>query len=308
MTSAKGSSYDYGLRLYRDLLGLEHLHFGLWAPEDPRDLEGFRTAQERYMQRLLDRFPEGVRRVLDVGAGTGALSLAARERGYEVEALSPCEHQEKALREKTNGDLPFHLARFQDFEPPHRYDLVVCSESAQYVPRHDLFERAKACLTPDGHLLVCDYFRLQPERFYRAAHVLQEFDDAAKESGFRLVEAEDITESVLQTLEVGRDLYDRFVLPLADIARDWASREKPKTSWLAQRVFGKRLKKFQGYLYEKTPAKLDVDAFRERVRYRTMLFAAPVGGAREVRNPAVAGEPAPHGEPSRPAQPPSVTA
>ncbi len=277
MVSAKGSSYDYGLRLYRDLLGLDHLHFGLWDAEDPRDLEGFRAAQERYMRRLLDRFPDGARRVLDVGCGTGALSLAALERGFAIEALSPCEHQQRELLGKVGDALPYHRARFQDFEPEGHYDLVVCSESAQYVPREQLFERARACLQPGGHFLVCDYFRLKPERFYRACHVFPDFLASAREAGFELVDESDITEAVLPTLEVGREMYERFVLPIAEVAGDWATRERPRTTWLLSRVFKKQLGKLQRYVYEKTPAKLDEGAFREKVRYTTLLFRLPEG-------------------------------
>jgi cyclopropane fatty-acyl-phospholipid synthase-like methyltransferase len=282
MASAKGSSYDYGLRLYRDLLGLDHLHFGLWADEDPRDLEGFRAAQERYMRRLLDKFPDDAKRVLDVGCGTGALSLAALERGYAIEALSPCEHQERELRGKVGDRLPYHRARFQDFRPAGEYDLVVCSESAQYVPLADLFTRARACLGGEGHFLVCDYFRLEHDRYYRACHVLPDFMAAARDAGFELVEEEDITEAVTPTLEVGRAMYERFVLPLAEVAQDYAERERPKLTWLARRVLRKQLEKVRRYVYEKTPDKLDVDRFRAKVRYRTMLFA--------LRVPASVGE------------------
>lgn len=272
MASAKGSSYDYGLRLYRDILKLEHLHFGLWDDSDPRTIEGVRIAQERYMQRLLDRFPDGVETVLDVGAGTGALSFAARDRGYAIEALSPCEHQAAEFAAKADGSVPFHCTRFQDFEPPRTYDLVVCSESAQYVPLESLFERVRACLGDGGHFLVCDYFRLQPERFYRNCHVLEPFLATARANGFEVGEQEDVTEQVLPTLEVGRGVFEQYVLPVAETLADMAKREKPRLAWLAQRLAKKQLGKVSRYLYEKTPAKLDPERFRREVRYQTMLF------------------------------------
>ena len=42
---------SFALRFYHEVLGLEHLHYGLWDGE-ALDHEGLRQAQERYLERL----------------------------------------------------------------------------------------------------------------------------------------------------------------------------------------------------------------------------------------------------------------
>lgn len=272
MASGKGLSYDYSLRLYKEVFGLEHLHFGLWSEEDPRTIEGFRSAQERYAERLAAKVPAGVQRILDVGCGTGAMSQRLLAAGFEVEPMSPCEHQEKLVRARLGEGVPFHRKRFQDFEPQRPYDLVLMSESSQYVPLDQLFVAVRKALAPCGSLLVCDYFRHRNERFYRACHVLEPFLKRAEEAGFRVEEMEDITERVLPTLELGQVYYDRVCLPLYDLGAEYFTRERPFTSWLARLLFSKRLAKLSRYVHEKLPTKLDTERFRRDVTYRTYRF------------------------------------
>lgn len=272
MASGKGLSYDYSLRLYKEVFGLDHLHFGLWSDSDPRTLDGFRSAQDRYAERLASKIPAGVKRVLDVGCGTGSMSQRLLAAGLEVEPMSPCEHQEKLVRARLGSQVRFHRQRFQEFQAERPYDLVLMSESSQYVPLDQLFDAARRALAPQGSLLICDYFRHSNERYYRACHVLQPFLERSRAAGFQVEEMEDITESVLPTLQLGRQYYERLGLPMFDLGREYFTRERRMLSWVARNLFGKRLAKLRRYVYEKLPAKLDHERFRREITYRTYRF------------------------------------
>jgi MPBQ/MSBQ methyltransferase len=272
MASGKGLSYDYSLRLYKEVFGLDHLHFGLWSESDPLTLDGFRSAQDRYAERLASKIPAGVRRILDVGCGTGSMSQRLLAAGFEVEPMSPCEHQEKLVKARLGSAVRFHRTRFQDFQPERPYDLVLMSESSQYVPLDQLFGAARRALAPRGSLLICDYFRHRDERFYRACHVLEPFLERSRAAGFQVEEMEDITERVLPTLQLGRQFYDRLGPPLLELGRDYFTRERRVLSWFASRLFAKRLAKLRRYVMEKLPAKLDHERFRREVTYRTYRF------------------------------------
>ena len=72
----------------REVLELDHLHYGLWADE-PLDLEGLKRAQERYAERLCDWVPEGVRTILDVGCGFGLRAGTSRSAVEEPPRRPP---------------------------------------------------------------------------------------------------------------------------------------------------------------------------------------------------------------------------
>ncbi len=277
MARGKGLPYDYSLRLYRDVFDLDHLHFGLWEPGDPLDLEHLKAAQERYAERLLDSIPDGARTVLDVGCGTGSTSERLLGRGYEVDSLSPCEHQESLVRERLGERVGFHRSTFEGLCTDRRYDLVLMSESSQYVPRRELFKKALEVLAPGGHLLVADYYRLGRTRTYRAAHRLEPFLALAAEDDFEVVSSDDITDGTAPTMLFARQIYERYALPIAEIAGEYARREHPRVVWLARRLFPKRLRRLAEGVYERPRAKFDDERFRSEVRYLIQLFRQKSG-------------------------------
>lgn len=72
-------------------------------------------------------------RVVEVGCGTGKLTVALAERGLRVEAIDPGPRL-IGIAERRVGDLPvrFHLARFEDVELPERSFDAVFSATAFY--------------------------------------------------------------------------------------------------------------------------------------------------------------------------------
>ena len=75
-------------------------------------------------------------------------------------------------------------AKFQDFRPERRFDLIFMSESAQYVPLERLFGAVQAELEPGGWLILSDYFVLEKDGSYlaRSGHRLRDFTAAREAS------------------------------------------------------------------------------------------------------------------------------
>ena len=87
---------DHVLKLYAEVLQSSYLHYGFW--DDPGSvkaeglgLEDVQKSQERYIEHLAGYIPEDVKTILDVGCGIGGNAAFLRSRGFEIEALSPCE-------------------------------------------------------------------------------------------------------------------------------------------------------------------------------------------------------------------------
>lgn len=259
------------LRFLHEVLGLERLHYGLWDGE-PLTLAGLESAQRRYSELLHSWIPDGVRSILDVGAGVGTDALALSRLGYEVEGLSPDPYQQQRFVERTG--LPFHLARFQDHRPGRTYDLVLMSESAQYIWIEALCDKVRE-LAPGGWLLLADYFvdaKTVPD-YLKSAHPLPDFRRRAAAAGLRLEREEDVTERVLPTLELAASWLDRYVEPTVDILTDTFEGRRPGLARLARPLLRRALDKGRRKRRE-----LDAEEFARNSRYLVMLWSVAGDG------------------------------
>lgn len=215
------------LRFLHEVLRLDDLHYGVWDGET-LDLEGLKAAQQRYSRELCAWVPDTVGSILDVGCGTGGNSLHLSRQGFDVEGLSPDPYQQRIYRQRTG--LPFHLRRFQEFDPVRHYDLTLMSESAQYVWLDSLFP-AVSRVSPGGYLLVCDYFLREGVEgsMAKSGHPLHAFLAKARQHDFDLLEQEDITERTLPTLDLAHSWVERYVRPSIDIVEASMAHRRP---WL----------------------------------------------------------------------------
>ncbi len=249
------------LRFYHEILGLDYLHYGLWAADDPLDRQGLETAQQRYADALLAFLPDSPRRVLDVGCGSGALCALMQSRGYEVEGLSPDAYQESIFQQRL--DVPFHRDWFESFEPEHSFDCVVMSESAQYVDLDALFP-AILRAAPTGDAVIADFFVTDTTRgeVSRRGHPLAGFKAAAEQHGFRLVQERDITQEAVPTLDLARHWVDQYVEPSAHLVNELYGDKHPILLRFARWVLRRRVDE-----YRKMLAQIDRDEFLAAKRY-----------------------------------------
>ncbi|MFC2170410.1 class I SAM-dependent methyltransferase [Calditrichota bacterium] len=262
-------SNDRTLRFYHEVLGLERLHYGMWLPEDELTLGKLKEAQVRYEDFLVEKIPEGVQRILDVGSGTGIMTRRLLDKGYDVEGLSPDQHQMEVFTETL--DVPFHHSSFDRFTATSTYDCLLMSESAQYVNMEKLFENARQCLKPNGYLMVCDYFVLENATglLGKSGHNYDRFMELVEKIEFTVVSNEDITDSVTKTLDIAKDALDRVLLAV-DIATEKVRRKRPRLSRYVLWMFRKKIEKGKRQI-----ELLDSAEFKKNKTYRFLLLQAP---------------------------------
>lgn len=255
-TRYQNAAIDY----YMGLTNSSYLHYGYWEPLPKKDeeltLTRLRAAQEAYAAKLLSFIPAKTKTVLDVGCGIGGNAAYLCDRGFMVEGLAPDALQQERFIKNTNGQVPFYLTRFEDFHTSHPYDLVLFSESSQYIAVEDLAQGAVHLLNSGGYLLLADMMRSDAEYregIFSNCHVVSELQTALFQAGFKLIKTEDISTSVAPTIDLCVDNFRTFGLttvkyiadvvaialpPLHALGR-WASKrwlEKPISEGLAARA------------------------------------------------------------------------
>lgn len=117
-----------GLLVGRPLLGMEDLHYGYWPDGLAPTLQNLPAAQEAYTDRLVQRIPDGVRTILDVGCGAGHVAAALVRRGYRVDCLSPNPTLNRLVRERLGDQVGLFECRYEALRTDRRWDLVLFSE------------------------------------------------------------------------------------------------------------------------------------------------------------------------------------
>ncbi|MCU0543354.1 MAG: class I SAM-dependent methyltransferase [Oscillatoriaceae cyanobacterium Prado104] len=207
------------LNYYLGLTESPYLHYGYWeslpVPAVELTIGQLRVAQEAYTAKLLDFIPQNIKTVLDVGCGIGGNAAYLLDRGFTVEGLAPDPFQKERFLKYTGDRAIFHLTKFENFKATHSYDLILLSESSQYMAAVDIASCAAGILNPGGYLLIADMMRSDAnytEGMFSNCHVVAELRAALSQAGFTLVKTEDISAHIVPTIDLYVDSFRRFGL------------------------------------------------------------------------------------------------
>lgn len=207
------------LNYYLALTNSPYFHYGYWEPlpvsVEELTIPRLRIAQEAYAAKLLDFIPKGTHTVLDVGCGIGGNAAYLLERGFVVEGLAPDPLQQEQFLKRTNGQSIFHLSKFETFKTTNFYDLILLSESSQYIATADIARCASSLLKRGGYLLIADMMRFDDnykEGIFSNCHVITELQAALEQAGFTAVKTEDISIQIAPTIDLSVDHFQRFGL------------------------------------------------------------------------------------------------
>ncbi|HIC39042.1 MAG TPA: class I SAM-dependent methyltransferase, partial [Candidatus Marinimicrobia bacterium] len=242
---SKAVGLDIGLLIGRFFMDTEDLHYGYWPDDKTATAQNFAEAQYRHSKLIIDNIPEGVKSILDVGSGSGNLAKKLLGLGYEVDCVLPSEFLAENIRKKLGNQSMVHVCEFEDLDADKIYDMILFSESFQYVKLGFSIDKIVEMLPDSGHLLICDFFRkdLPGKSPLGGGHKWKSFDDKISSSSLNKLTDIDITEETAPT----NDLLDKFVThvlgPIKSISGDYLESNYPRLTGFMKWKYEKRLAK-----------------------------------------------------------------
>ena len=237
-----------GLVLARYFLQTDHLHYGYWPDDLPVDLSNLGRAQDFYCDILLSQIPIGTGSILDVGCGAGIMSRRMIAEGYDVESVSPNPFLTDSAKENIGDEGVIHQSTFEDLTTDRRFDLLLFSESFQYIDLNRVFSKCRDHLTAKGKVLLCDFFRKDDatgESRLGGGHSLARFYEKLDEEGFIILSDTDITPFTAPNLDIIGHMMENLGKPLWELFLYSIDSNYPRASRLARWRYKKKIAKIE---------------------------------------------------------------
>ena len=260
-----------GLAAGKYFFGSDDLHYGLWTDDLPVKPENLRKAQDQHAALLIKTIPEDVKNILDVGCGAGALAKRLCEKAYDIECVSPSGPLTAEARKTLGPDTPIFEMKFENLDTPKQYDMVMFSESFQYIKHELSIEKASTLLRPGGYLLICDFFRRTGEERgpIRGGRRIEAFQETMANYPFKTLVDEDITKETARNFDLINDFLNQVGLPIWELAFRYCAANYPRTTKLARRLFRKKIEKLEKKYFRGLRT---AETFARYKTYRLMLF------------------------------------
>lgn len=262
---------DAGLLIGKFFLNTEELHYGYWPDDKTATAQNFAGAQARHSQLIIDHIPDGVKRILDVGSGSGSLAQKLINLGYKVDCVVPSEFLAEKIEDKLGKNSIVHVCKFEDMEVSQSYDLVLFSESFQYVQMAQSIDKIVSILPKNGHLLICDVFHKNVTGVspMRGGHRWDLFENQISKSSLKQITNLDITAETAPTYDFLNQLLNEVVIPISDISGNYLNSNYPKLSKLLKWKYRKKLDKITQVW---SSGKLTGENFIKFKSYRLLIY------------------------------------
>jgi len=264
---------DVGLLIGKFFMKTEDLHYGYWPLEKIATAQNFAEAQRRHSQLIIDHIPEGVKTILDVGSGSGNLAKKLISLGYHVDCVIPSEFLAERVKEKLDENSTIHICKFEAVETDVLYDLILFSESFQYIPMDKSIPKIQKLLSLNGHLLICDVFHknVLGKSPMRGGHRWDYFEKIIEESNLKLTCELDITEETAPTYDFLNQLLTDVAEPISEMTGGYLNYKYPKLTKLIKWKFQKKLNRINHVWFS---GKLTGENFIKFKSYKLLIYKA----------------------------------
>ncbi len=262
-----------GLNLFNFFLGTKDLHYGLWSDGLEVKVQNLPEAQKRYSDFLIGHFPDDVKTILDVGCGAGGLATELLNRGYQVQGVSPSSLLSEAAQNQAGDDFKIHHGRFEDvkFSVNEKFDMVMFSESFQYITLDMVLDKAHSLLRPGGYIVICDFFKTNAsgKSVVGGGHKFDEFQQVLNDSGLKVLQEKDITKETAPNLDLVNQMGRELLLPTMKLIGYTFKNNRP---WLSKIFTWKFRKKLDKIDYKYLSGERNAESFAKYKIYKFYLL------------------------------------
>ncbi len=244
---SKEVGLEIGLIFFKHFLNTEYLHYGFFDDELPADIANLAKAQQNYADFLMSHIPTGTKTILDVGCGSGKFALELIKKGYTVDCVSPGTILTNHARGVLGDKVQIYQSKFEDVKTDNKYDLILFSESFQYIPMDNSFTNGLNALNSGGHIMISDFFQIDVEGKspLGGGHNFKEFQEIIKKYPVKLIKEQDITKETAPTIDIVNGLYMEVLFPITNLISLLAEDRFPLAVKFIKWKYKKKLEKLQ---------------------------------------------------------------
>ncbi|HPS56098.1 MAG TPA: class I SAM-dependent methyltransferase [Sedimentisphaerales bacterium] len=252
-------------------LELDHLHYGYWTPDLEVKIANVGKAQNNYVKFLLSHIPDGVKTILDVGCGSGHTTKELLALGYKVDCVSPSHFLAEKTKKLVGDRVEMFECFYEDIETDKKYDLVLFSESFQYMKVDQALQKTCDLLNPNGRMLISDIFKKDVPNVYKISggHSISKFEESLSHFPFELLEEVDITNYTAPNIDLISDMSEKVVQPVIVLVEKFLDSRAPFTSKCVKWIFRKKIAKIEKKYSSNTKTG---ENFKKCKVYKLMLF------------------------------------
>ena len=148
---SKEVGLELGLVLGRYFLKTDDLHYGYWPEDLEVDVVNFPKAQKNYSDFIFSHIPEGTQKILDVGSGSGNFAKRLIDNKFLVDCVSPSKYLTNQIHDKLGDSVEVFPCIYEDVQTEKRYDLILFSESFQYINIRSALDICSKLLSKNGN-------------------------------------------------------------------------------------------------------------------------------------------------------------
>ncbi len=268
---SKEVGLDVGLLLFKNFLDTDYLHYGLFNDNLDAKVINLPSAQVNYAEYLISIIPKEVKSILDVGCGSGRFANTLIERGFKVDCVSPESVLTDYAEELINSKGEIYKVAFQKFKSDNKYDLIIFSESFQYIPMKAALNNAIFHLNSKGYIIISDFFQIDAEGKspLGGGHKFNKWKKLYSTFQIELKYSKDITKETAPTIDIANQLSQNLLHPIWKLILRGINQRFPRILKFLQWKYKEKIDKIDHTYFS---GEMNGKSFLKYKRYMVYLF------------------------------------